>query len=235
MTRNAAEDTPVATRSAHLADRFAGSHGRRKREIEAAGAGAHRDRKPRVGSIVHMVWHPGGFAPEEQDVVRREVKVGVGCRRLRAEKHQPAALPGPPRRETFPGNVTGQGGHLQIVHPRTFERSVGHVEAGRLDDVDGEVQACGHAQDGAGIAGNVWLIERNVQVVWGRGRQYRVLLNSSRNATVTPTRLRSVSFQLASREKEVYSAVIVNSNRRGSQMDCMMLIDAIRPFRGLIA
>ncbi len=47
--------------------------------------------------------------------------------------------------------VAGRG----AAHDAAF----GQVEAGRLDDVDGKAQARGHAQDRAGVAGDVGLVE----------------------------------------------------------------------------
>ena len=47
--------------------------------------------------------------------------------------------------------------------PARFSVAVGQVEAGRLDDVDGEAEAGGHAQDRAGVAGDVGLVERDAQ------------------------------------------------------------------------
>lgn len=202
-------------RSAQLADRFAGGHGRRKREVEAAGAGAHGDRQPSVRGFVDMIRYAGRFSPEEQDVASREGEIGIGHGRLGGKQDQSAAVPGSPGLERLPGDMTFQRRHLQIVHAGALQRPVGHVEACRLNDVDGQVEARRHAQDRTRIARNVRLVERYAQVVRGRGRQYGDLLKSDRKATVGTVWLRYVSFQLARHGKEVYRAAIVNSNRRG--------------------
>ena len=47
--------------------------------------------------------------------------------------------------------------------PARFSAAVGEIEAGRFDDVDGEAEARGHAQDCAGVAGDVGLVERDAE------------------------------------------------------------------------
>ena len=64
--------------------------------------------------------------------------------------------------------------------PARLQVAVGEIEAGRLDDVDGEAEAGGHAQDRAGVAGDVGLVERDADAVV----QYLALLIVAVAATV---------------------------------------------------
>ena len=48
--------------------------------------------------------------------------------------------------------------------PARLSVAVGQVEAGRLDDVDGDAEAGSHAQDRSGVAGDVGLVEGDAQV-----------------------------------------------------------------------
>ena len=59
--------------------------------------------------------------------------------------------------------MAGEGRHFEIVHAGAPEVAVGDVEAGGLDDVDGDAEAGGHAQDSAGVAGDVGLVERDAK------------------------------------------------------------------------
>ena len=48
---------------------------------------------------------------------------------------------------------------VEIVHPGPPQRAVGHVEAGRSDDMDGDAEAGGEPENVAGILRNVGLVE----------------------------------------------------------------------------
>lgn len=150
-----------ARRLAELAHGFAGGHGGGEGDVEAATATAHRDQKPRVGPVVDMARHAGRFTAEEKYVAIRIGEIRVGQGGSRREEDEPAALGSPPLLEAIEVDMPGQGRHFEIVHAGPPEVAVGEVEAGRLDDVDREAEAGGHAQDGASVAGDVWLVERD--------------------------------------------------------------------------
>ncbi|MCY1370232.1 hypothetical protein D9M69_573160 [compost metagenome] len=59
--------------------------------------------------------------------------------------------------------MAGEGRLFQIIHARALQRSVGDVEARRLDQVHREAEACGHAQDGSRVSGNVRLVKSDTQ------------------------------------------------------------------------
>ena len=88
----------------------------------------------------------------------------VGQRRLGREQNEPPAFAAPPVLEAREVEVAGERRHFEIVHAGPLQRAVGQVEAGRLDDVDGDAEASGHAQDRAGVAGDVGLVEGDAQV-----------------------------------------------------------------------
>src|SRR5690606_27971106 len=50
------------------------------------------------------------------------------------------------------------------VHAGALQRPVAHVEAGRLYDVHAEAKAGGGAQDRAGVARDVWLVEGDSEI-----------------------------------------------------------------------
>ena len=114
--------------------------------------------------------------------------------------------------------------------PARLSVAVGEVEAGRLDDVDGEAEAGGHAQDGAGVAGDIGLVERDAE-----GWQEADRDQSCRTATLvrraTTAGLSGWSFVAECG----YSGAIVNANRAEADMEFMMTVDIHRPTRGRYA
>ena len=105
-------------------------------------------------------------------------------------------------------DMAGECGHFQIVHACPLQRPVGHVEPGRLDDVYGNAQASGHAQDRAGVAGNVRLVEGDTQV------QFQAFLNSGASATLCQDATKISVVAVAISRERVYRAAIFNANRR---------------------
>ena len=91
----------------------------------------------------------------------------------------------PPFEEAPPALVPGEGRLLEVVHAGPFEGAVGHVEAGRLDYVDSDAQAGGHAQYGSGVPGYIGLEERNSEIVFhGHSLNRRFVKRKSATATV---------------------------------------------------
>ena len=148
---------------ADLPHHFSNGHGGGKRDVEAAAAASHRDEKPRVRRVLDMVWHAGRFTAEEKYIPIRIDEVGVGQGGSGREEEQPASLASPPLLEAVEVDMPVQGRHFEIIHAGAPEIAVGEVEAGGLDDVDCEAEAGGHAQDGAGIAGDVGLVKRDAE------------------------------------------------------------------------
>ena len=120
--------------------------------------------KTRIGRVVHILRHAGRFAAEEQNVALPERKPGVGQGRLGREENEPAAFIEPPFLEVREIDVPPERRHFEIVHAGSFQIAVREVKAGGFDDVHREPKAGGHAQDRAGIAGNVRLIERDADI-----------------------------------------------------------------------
>lgn len=155
---------------AQLARRLAGSHGGGEREVEAAAAARHGDQKAGIGPLVNMVRHAGRFAAEKKYIPIRIGKIRVGGRSRRREQKQAAAPARPPLLEAVEVHVPGKRRHFEVVHAGAPEVAVGEVEAGGLDDVDGDAEAGGQAQDGAGVAGDVGLVERDAEGRQGANR-----------------------------------------------------------------
>src|SRR5687768_7264118 len=154
---------PTDEVSTKLAHGLAGGHGRGKRDVEAAAAALHRDEQPRVGPVLNTVRHAGRFTAEEKYVPIRIGEVRVGQGGFGREEEQPASLALPPILEAVEVDMPGQGRHFEIVHAGTPEVAVGDVETGGLDDVDGDTEAGGHAQDGAGVAGDIRLVKGDAE------------------------------------------------------------------------
>ena len=74
-------------------------------------------------------------------------------------RRTPAACP--PGLECREARVPLDRHLVEIVHPGAAEGAVGDREAGRLDDMGGHAEAGRQAQDGAGVLGDVGLIERD--------------------------------------------------------------------------
>ena len=72
-----------------LPQRLAQCHGRRHRDIERAQTRLDRDRQPRIGGGDDLVGYPGGFPPEQQDVVRPVAEIQIGTGAFGREQHQP--------------------------------------------------------------------------------------------------------------------------------------------------
>lgn len=156
---------------AELAHRLAGGHGSRKRDVEAAAAAAHRDQEARVGPLVDMVRHAGRFTAEEKYVPIRISEVSVGQGGAGREQDKPPSLREPPLLEAVEVDMAGKRRHFEIVHAGAPQVAVGEVEAGGFDDVDADAEAGGEAQDGAGVAGDVGLVEGDAE---GRQEAHRV-------------------------------------------------------------
>src|SRR5690606_37297484 len=120
---------------------FASGHCRRQCKVETARAGAHGNEQSRIGCRVHSVRYTRRFATEEKNIPLAKFAVRIGLGSARRHEEEPAALAAAVRVEAVPGNVTGEGGHFQIVHAGALEGAVGHVEPGGLDDVDTEAKA----------------------------------------------------------------------------------------------
>lgn len=188
----------------HLPDGFAGSHRRADGKVQAA-AGDLADSDAMIGSGVNRLRHTGGFAPKQQHVVGLIGKVEVRHLGPGGEKDQPPGLALAPRFEGTEVDMPGQGGQFEIVHTSALEIAVREVESGWLDDVDAEPEARRHAQDRAGVAGNIRLVERDTYVsihvvlrhTGGRGAP----------ATVCQDALRQTAFAVAILTDPRYTAL----------------------------
>lgn len=145
--------------SAELPDRFARGHCGTEREIEAAAAALHRNEETRVGGLMHVFWYARRLAAKHYYVAVGVAKLGVGQGGFGREKNKPARFALSPRLEGREIDMARQGRHFEIVHAGPSQIAVGKVEAGRLDDIDGDAETGRHAQDGAGVAGDVGLVE----------------------------------------------------------------------------
>jgi hypothetical protein len=195
--------------STDLPQRFANGHGRRQRDIEATAATLHRDQQPCIGTVADMVRDARRFTTEEQNVAIDIVEIAIGQGGVGRKQQQPALLVQAPFLEAVEVDMPGKGRHFEIVHAGALQVAVGEVEAGRLDDVDGDAEASGHAQDGAGISGNIGLVERDADV----GLQVHHLPICGRRATAAAERRKSRLSPVANRDAQVYSRRCVNSNR----------------------
>ena len=193
-----------------LAERFAGDHGDGQRDIDAARARPHRNGQSRLRRLVDLIRHAGGFAAEQENVPGRESKVGVGGRGLGGEQNKAARMRLSPLLEGVPVGMTGHSSHFEVIHAGPFQRTVGEREAGRFDDIDGEVEAGGEAQDRPGIAGNIRLVERDAETIV----HFRILLISGRSATGISGFRRFLDWRLAIFCEVEYMPTIVNPNRR---------------------
>jgi len=151
--------------SAELPDRFARSHRGTQREIEAAAAALHRNEEPRVGGHMHVFWYARRFAAKQYYVAISVAKLRVGQGGFGREKNKAAALRLSPRLKSREIDMARQGGHFEIIHAGSSQVPVRKIEAGWLYDVDGNAEAGGHAQDGAGVAGDVGLVEGDADAV----------------------------------------------------------------------
>ena len=195
---------------AELAQRFPGHHRGGKRDVETATSAFHWNDEPGVGVVVDLIWDAGGFAAEEQDIAVGELELRVGQGRSGREQHKPAAFAPPPLLEAREVDVPGKLRHFEIVHAGAPEIAVGNIEAGGLDDVDGYTEAGGHAQYGAGVAGDVRLVERDADAL----AQYLASLNCCRMATVRWDLQKKRFTAVAILRECGYRAGIVNTNRR---------------------
>jgi hypothetical protein len=146
---------------AELADRFAGRHGGRESDVQASAAALHGNEKPRIGAFLHIVWDAGRFAAEKEHISVRKGEFGVGHSGFGGKQDQPASFAEPPFLEARKVDVSGEGGHFEIMHSGTPEIAVGEVETGWLDNVDADAETGGHTQNRSGIPGNIGLVERD--------------------------------------------------------------------------
>ena len=153
-------------------------------------------------------------SPEDAEAVRLileaglEAEIGIGQGGLGRHQHQAAAFVLPPVLEAVEIDVPGQGRHFEIIHAGAFERPVGNVEAGGLDQVDGEAEAGGHAQDRAGVAGDIRLVERDAQFFI----HFEFLICGGK-ATARRAKAKNEDEAVAFRREWAYTAGIVNSDR----------------------
>jgi hypothetical protein len=197
-------------RSAKLAQRFAGHHGRGQRDVEAAAAALHRDHQPRVGDLVHIVGHAGRLTAEEQDIAVFEMELRVGQGRPGGQEHEPAAFGTPPLGEAREVDMPSKPRHFEIVHAGAPQIAIGDIEAGRFDNVDADAETGGHAQYGAGVAGDVGLVERDANAFGQLGASS----DCGYPATVLPSTEKNRSAAVAISSECGYRAAIVNTNRR---------------------
>ena len=101
--------------------------------------------------------HASRFAPEQDDVAGLEVEIRKRDRAVGLGKDEAMAMLAPPLVEGRKGIVPGNGGAFEIVHAGAAEMPVRHVEGGRLDDIDGEAEAGGHADHRPGVLRDVRL------------------------------------------------------------------------------
>ena len=113
---------------------------------------------------------PDDSRADHQDVVRTEDEVEMASGGAGGEQHEAATLGAAGVVEGAPAGVTHQGGGVEVVHPGAAQVPVGDGESGGLDQIDGEAETGGGAQQSAGILRNVGLIEGEAQVGHGAGR-----------------------------------------------------------------
>ena len=193
---------------AKLPDRLANRHRRGESDIEAAATARHRDQQFFICSVADMVRHARRFAAEQQDVALGEGEFRVRERRLGRKQNGPPALAAAPVLEAREVEVAGERRHFEIVHAGPLERAIGQVEAGGLDDVDGDTEASSHAQDRSCVAGDIGLVEGDAQV------QLHGLLNSGASATHCQDDTKIAFVAVAILREPVYTAAIFNANRR---------------------
>src|SRR6185312_9007929 len=149
------------TAGGNLPDRFSGRHRCRYGDVQRTAAAWHRDEQAMVRLFMDVVGYAGRFAPEKQDIAGSEGKIRVGQGAFGGEEHEPPPFSGAPFLERRPIDMTRQRGHFEIIHAGALERPVGQVESRRLDQIHAERQAGRKAQDRAGIAGDIRLVERD--------------------------------------------------------------------------
>lgn len=194
---------------AELAERFARDHGDRQRDIDAARASPHRNGQSSIRRLMDFFRDAGGFAAEQKNVASGESKAGIGDRGLGGEQHQAARMRFSPFLEGVPVGMAGKRRHFEIVHAGPFQRPVGERESGRLDDIDADVEAGGEAQDCAGVAGDIRLVERDAETIV----HFRILLISGRSATGISGFRRFLGWRVAIFCEVEYMPTIVNPNR----------------------
>lgn len=207
--------------ASNLPDGLADPHGDGQRQVEAAAAARHPDGQPRVGAVVDEIGHAGGLAAEQQDVAVAEPEIEIGTLRFGGEKHGPATFRAPPLLEMREIDMARQPRRFDIVHAGAAQRPVRNVEAGGFYDVHRDTETGAEPEDGAGVPGDVGLVERDAQVAW----HVVALLVSCGSGTLRVTagwkkRLRAVAFPSGI----VYTAATVNSNRwrqRWSSTGCV--------------
>lgn len=114
-----------------------------------------------VRSIPDHFRHAGAFAPKEEDVVAVKGKIDVPylrpCREQdEARARNESVAPG---KERFEALVTFKVDVIEIIKSGSSEALVAEIEAGRQNDVDGDVEAGAEAEDGACILRNIGLVK----------------------------------------------------------------------------
>jgi hypothetical protein len=196
--------------SSELPQRLASSHCDGQSQVEAAAAALHRNDETDVRRIMHAPRHASRFAAEKQDVILAEGKIRVGQGGLGREKDQASTFGAAPAIERRKLHMPAQDGDFQIIHAGAFQRTIGEIEARRLDDIDGKAQAGAKAKDRAGVARYVRLIKRDSD----SRRQLITPSNCGRAATPSPGAGENFFWRMAFSGEWRYRARVVNSNRR---------------------
>lgn len=102
-----------------------------------------------------------GFGAEEENVVGLVGDVGETVFRVASERED--AFAGHFLEEGVEIGVDLQVSEIVVVQPGALEVSVGEVESEGLDEVKCGTRAGGEADGGAGVAGDTWLKENDVE------------------------------------------------------------------------
>jgi len=138
----------------NLPQRLPHNHTRRHGDVERPGARLHGDGDSSIGGFAHLLRHAGGFAAEEQDVVRGEGEFGVGGAGFGGEEDNPARAGG---EEFLPGGVADEGAYIVIIQGDAAQALVIPRETAGLDDVQRGAHTGGKPNQAAGILGDVGL------------------------------------------------------------------------------
>lgn len=131
-------------------------------DIDRAQTVAHRNADAQVGRFGHRVRYAGAFAPDHQDVawlIGDGIGRGLG---LGGQQYQPALLGPPPGIELAPADMFPHARMVDVIEPRAGQRPGREGEARRVDDVNGGAQAGAEPDQGAGVVGNVGLVESEI-------------------------------------------------------------------------
>ena len=111
---------------------------------------------------MHLRWHTGALAAEQQRVARHE-REAVERDAARCRQQDKPRIGLPRGDERGPGRVPRHRGECGIIERRALQPAVVEQEAQRLDEVDRDAETGGQAQQRAGILWNVRLIESEAQ------------------------------------------------------------------------